>query len=106
MNRVVEFLKEHAKLLVLALVLAGIGLWELLHEIIDGARILTDTIRIDLDDLLGIDLVGLGAVIAGVAALLKVAKNGYVERHHYEHLEERVRLLEEGRQDGLTQEDE
>lgn len=83
----------------------GVLLWEGVFAAFNNARILTDVIRLDLDDIAG-DLVALAAVVSAAAAWRKAKRNGFVEQkdhdealHEVEKLNERVTLLENGRSD-------
>ena len=104
MNRDALFawLKRHGLTTGIILFLFGMMFWAFVWDLIQSAKVLTDTIRIDLDDLVGIDLVGVGTIIIGLAALRRAFRNGKHEAEDYttllhetEKLSERIRLLEQ-----------
>lgn len=97
MEPIFEWMRRHGRLSFFLIFLGLIGIGVLIQGTIEAATTVFDEVRIDFDDLLGVDLVGVGTMGLALAALLRVFKNGWVEKHHHEQLEERVRLLEEGR---------
>ena len=99
-----QWTRRHTRAALGIAALVGAGLAFFAYEVVQVAKVVPDVIRVDFDDLIGVDLIGLAAVITAVAGLIKVVKtnktvreNGWVEKHHHDQLEERVRLLEEGR---------
>lgn len=96
MNALLKWSKAHTRWALGIAVLLGAMAWSWLTDVIDGGRVLVDVIRVDLDDAADF-MLGLAAMITAGAAWRKAKSNGYVEHKHHDQLEERVKLLEEGR---------
>ncbi len=90
-RRLSRWTDRHVRWFLTGVMLAGIGLGYLVSEI---ATFVPEVVRVDLDDLLGLDLVGLGALLAGLAAMIRATRNGGVEQEHHDELVQRVSVIE------------